>query len=144
MSDKCIRITIKMEPVAKGRAKTAYINGMVRTYTPQKTQDAENFIRLRAMRHKDDMFEEHIPVKLVVTFYRLKSKWLPKNETLPVRRPDTDNFIKTVCDGINCVLIKEDSQITTIYARKRWSDKGYGYITLKLTEDKLSEENQDG
>lgn len=144
MSDKCIRITIKMEPVAKGRAKTAFVGGMVRTYTPQKTRDAQDFIKARLMRHKDEMFGEHVPVKLVATFFRTKSKWLKKSETLPVRKGDLDNYTKLLLDGINSILVADDAQITSMFVRKRWTNKEYGYVTLKLTEDKLTEENEDG
>jgi len=144
MSDKCIRITIKTEPVAKGRAKTAYVGGMVRTYTPQKTRDAQGFIMLRLKRHQDEMFEAHVPVKLTCTFYRTKSKYLPRHETLPVRKPDTDNLLKLLLDSMNGVLVADDAQITNISTRKRWTDKEYGYITIKMCEDKLSEESENG
>ena len=143
MSDKCIRITIKTEPVAKGRAKTAYVGGMVRTYTPQKTRDAQDFIKARLMRHKDEMFGEHVPVKLVCTFYRTKSKWLPRSEDLPVRKSDLDNYIKCLTDPMNFCLLRDDSQITQIIAKKRWSTKGFGYITIKMTVDKLSIEDNE-
>ena len=132
-----IRIVIKQEPVAKGRAKTAFIHGVVRTYTPKKTRDAQDFIRAKLLKYKDRMFGEHVPVRLVITFYRTKSRWLPKNETLPVRRPDTDNMLKTFCDAANTSILKDDCQLTTIIARKRWSQKPYGYIQIKMSKDTL-------
>jgi Holliday junction resolvase RusA-like endonuclease len=138
-----IRITIKQEPVAKGRAKTAFIHGVVRTYTPKKTRDAQDFIKARLMRHKDKMFGEHVPVKLVCTFYRTKSKWLPRSEDLPVRKGDLDNYVKCLTDSMNLCLLKDDSQITQIIAKKRWSTKSYGYITVKMTKDKLSNEDNE-
>lgn len=132
---KPIELTIKQEPTAKGRARTAYRNGVVRTYTPEKTLIAQNAIVALLQRYKKDCFGIHVPVKLTCTFYRKKSKWLPKRETLPVRKPDLDNFLKLVMDGMNHLLVSDDAQITTINMAKRWSDKPYGYIVLKLEGD---------
>ncbi len=134
---KSIRILIKTEPVAKARARTIYQNGSIRTYTPTKTVNAESFLKARLLRHKDNAFPPHIPVKLSVSFFRSKSKWLPRKETMPFRKADLDNYTKLVCDALNGVLIPDDAQITTIITRKRWSNNGQGYITIRLEEDSL-------
>ena len=132
-----IRITITAEPTAKARARTVVRNGVVRTYTPEKTLNAEAFLRERFSRHKDKAFPAHVPVRLFVTFYRTKSKYLPKKESMPFRKPDLDNIIKSLTDALNGTLLADDSQLTEIFARKRWSDTGEGYIVLKLEEDSL-------
>ena len=133
---KPIEITIKQEPTAKGRARTAYRNGVVRTYTPEKTLIAQNAIVTLLQRHKRQCFAEHVPVKLTCTFYRTKSKWLKKKETMPVRKPDLDNFLKLLMDSMNGLLVVDDAQITTIQMAKRWTKELYGYIILKLEDDK--------
>ena len=56
---------------------------------------------------------------------------------MPFRKPDTDNLLKLLLDSINEVLVPDDSQITTINVRKRWSPTGEGYITIKLEPDSL-------
>jgi len=140
---KVIRITIQTEPTPKGRPKTTLRHGRVWTYTPRHTEIAEDFIKLRVMRHRDECFAEHIPVKMSVVFYRTKSKYLPKTETLPVRKPDSDNLCKLVSDAINGILIKDDAQLTTVHIRKRWSTTGIGYITLRLEDDTLDTPDND-
>jgi Holliday junction resolvase RusA-like endonuclease len=135
---KIIRITIQTEPVAKARSRVVFNNGKIHSYTLPKTKNAQDLIRLRCMRHQDSCFGEHIPVKLTVVFYRTKSKWLPRKETMPFRKSDLDNYIKTVMDAINGVLVADDAAITTILARKRWSTTGHGFITLKLQEDRIN------
>jgi len=134
---KVISLTIQVEPVAKGRPRTAYRNGAVRTYTPDKTRLAQEYIVTLLQQYEDQGFAEHIPVKLTCVFYRTKSKWLPKREKLPFRKPDLDNFLKLLSDSINGILVTDDAQITTINMAKRWTDKGYPYITIKLEEDSL-------
>jgi len=132
---KILRIVISEEPQAKGRARTAFINGFVRTYTPQRTLDAQNVIAMRLKRHQEDCFPRYMPVKLTVTFYRRRARDF-KKETMPYRKPDLDNLLKLLSDAMIGILVVDDSQLTTIVARKRWSETGEGYITLRLEEDK--------
>ena len=140
--EKRIRLSIPLEPVPKGRPRVAFTNGKVRTYTPEHTLQAEYDLRLFLMKHQDKMFEAHIPVKMSVTFYRTKPKWCPKGmkksewkvSTLPSRKSDLDNFLKLLLDGMNGILVADDAQITTLTARKRWSDSGR--IEIDLQEDK--------
>jgi len=132
---KVINLTIKAEPTAKGRPRTAFKNGAVRTYTPDKTRLAQEYIVGLLQGYKEQGFAEHIPVKLTCVFYRTKSVWLPKRETLPCRKPDLDNFLKLLSDSINGILVADDAQITTINMAKRWTNQKYGYIAIRLEED---------
>jgi Holliday junction resolvase RusA-like endonuclease len=132
---KVIRIEIQTEPVAKARARTVIVNGQCHSYTPERTKTAQDLIRLRCMRHQEQCFGEHIPVKLTVVFYRTKSKWLSKKETKPFRKSDLDNYCKTVMDAINGVLVADDAQICNLSAKKRWTDRNEGYITIRLESD---------
>jgi len=127
---------IRMEPIAKGRPRTTYQNGIVRTYTPTKTVEAQDYIKARLLRHIKDAFLPHTSVKLTATFYRTKSKWLQKKETMPFRKPDLDNFLKLLLDSLDNILVPDDAQITSINVRKRWSLNSEGYITIKLEQDK--------
>ena len=135
-----VRIVIKTEPTAKGRAKTSYRNGRVWTYTPRKTQEAENVIKERLTRHLADKFPAHVPVKLTAVFYRTKSKYLKRSEILPVRKPDLDNLLKLLLDSMNGLLVSDDAQITTIKVSKRWTTEEHPFIRIKLENDKLSED----
>lgn len=137
-SKKVIRIVISEEPVPKGRAKTTFRNGYVRTYTPQHTLEAQNVITWRLKRYMDGdkpAFPANMPLKLNICFYRHKSKYLPKRETMPFRKPDKDNLEKLFLDAANGVLFADDAQICTTLSKKRWSPTGEGYITIKLEED---------
>jgi Holliday junction resolvase RusA-like endonuclease len=130
-----IRIEIQTEPVAKARSRVVFNNGKIHSYTMPKTKEAQDLIRLRCMRHQGSCFGEHIPVKLTVVFYRTKSKWLSKKETKPFRKSDLDNYCKTVMDAINGVLVADDAQICNLSAKKRWTDRDEGYITIRLETD---------
>ncbi len=132
---KEIRVTIQIEPLAKSRPRTVFKDGKVRTYTPTKTVEVQESIRARLLKHINQAFPPHIPIRLSATFFRTKSKYLPLRETKPFRKPDLTNFTQLLADSLSGILIGDDAQITTLRVAKRWSDKDYGYITLKLEED---------
>jgi Endodeoxyribonuclease RusA len=43
------------------------------------------------------------------------------SDLLPTSRPDLDNYIKAGLDGLNEIVVRDDSQIVEISARKRFS-----------------------
>jgi len=130
-----IELIIPIEPVAKARSRQSFHNGKVHSYTPERTQVAQDFIKTFLQPYKDQCFPAHVPVKMTVIFNRTKSIWLAKKEKKPFRKPDTDNFIKLVLDSINTILIPDDAQVTSILACKRWTDENRGYTFLRLEED---------
>ena len=132
---KRIRLSIPMNPVPKGRPRVAIRNGKVRTYTPERTQEAQDTLIALIYKHRDKMFLPYVPVRLSITFYRQRSKWSPKSDILPVRKPDLDNLLKLVLDSMSGILIADDAQITNIHMAKRWSKNGHGYISIMLEED---------
>jgi len=148
-----VKIRLNYEPVAKGRPKTAFTNGIIRTYTPARTKKAQDAIKTAIMafleKGKIKPFPARTPLKLVVTFYRCKSMWLPKYVSMPYIKPDLDNFLKLLQDALNGTLIPDDAQITTLLVKKRWTKssqalsrkkkrtgRNRGYIVCEIMEDK--------
>lgn len=140
---KAIETTIFVEPVAKGRARVAVIAGRARAYTPKKTVNAEADIKaaIRNQMVKEGhitgdslLFESGIPLYLEAIFYRQKPKSTPKKVTMPVTKPDTDNYTKLLIDALNKFLFADDSQIVTLKLKKRFTD-GTPCIYLKIREE---------
>ena len=140
---------IKIEPVPKGAVKNRVVGGMVMSYTPHATAKAMKAIREALDKRPITPFEPLVPLKLTVTFWRQKSKWLKRRESMPYRKPDLDNFLKLLLDALNGRAFADDAQITTIIARKRWTPdsqavkrgkdkppKSKGYIEFTIIEDK--------
>jgi Holliday junction resolvase RusA-like endonuclease len=132
---KVINLTIDYEPTPKGRPRVVFKNGAVRTYTPQRTVDAQEYINTYLSQFKDCYFPIHTAVKMTITFWRRKSIWLPKREKLPTRKPDLNNFLGLALDAINKKMWYDDCQVTTCLMKKRWSSKENGYIEIRLEED---------
>jgi len=128
-----LTFTIFTEPTAKGRARATWVNGKAHTYTPEKTRDAETDIKCQIINSGIQGFAQGVPLKLEAIFYRTRPKSLPKRVILPVSKPDATNYLKGLEDAMEDLLYPNDSQITTVVAKKR-----YGYpprVEVKLSED---------
>lgn len=132
MQDK-YNFTIYGECVAKARPRfTQY--GHV--YTPAKTKEYERLIKSVAR-------ENNIPcittaLKIDITIYKsIPASWTKKKkeqalsgELLPVVKPDIDNYVKAVLDGLNGLLFVDDKQIIELTARKKYSDSARTEVTV--------------
>ena len=117
-----IKTTILVEPRGKERSRLVRTpQGKVVSYTPAKTAHTENLIRDKVT-ELGQYFEGSTPVKLEAIFYRQRPKYLPKKVTLPISRPDWDNYGKLVSDALEKYVYRNDSQITTAIIKKRFGE----------------------
>ena len=130
-----IEATILIEPVAKARARLFRRGDHVGSYTPAKTANAETLVlySVREQLASGDTFPKGVALHLAVTFYRAKPKSAPKRLTMPLTRPDLDNYLKLLLDALNGYAFPDDGQVTRISAAKRFGDPPR--IELVLTED---------
>ena len=65
----------------------------------------------------------------------------PKSTKLLTPRADIDNYIKAILDSFNKILWEDDSQITTIYASKAWTESNEveGSFDIKILSDEYYE-----
>lgn len=127
---KKILFEIPGEPVAQGRPRAGKTRtGKTVLYDPVKSKDFKQFVRLVAAQHAP---KELItgPIKLHVDVYRPTPKNLqtkPKQalinsgELRPTTRPDVDNYVKGVKDGLSKVIWEDDSQVVDLTVRKFYS-----------------------
>ena len=128
-----IEIVIAGEPVAKGRPRLAVhpIRGQPRAmaYTPAKTRNYENLIKMAAGQAMGDRPPLNGPVKMFVAAYLPIPKSLSKKrqamaeagEMRPTKKPDIDNFMKAALDGCNKIAFVDDSQVVDLHAVKVYS-----------------------
>lgn len=109
-------ITVTGEPVPKQRPR------MTRTghvYTPSKTKHQEAEIALAWVR-KYGSLKTDKPVRIECLFYMKKAKGC--RDEVPQKRPDVDNLLKTVFDGLNNVAYFDDKQIYDEHGVKLWGE----------------------
>ena len=131
-----MKFTVPGEPVAKGRPRFARAGKFVRTYTPKKSLSYENlvgwyfrasqdFTAFKDFKEADGGYEAPVSLSIVFFFTRPKSRQRVKNRgivTPRTARPDLDNCIKNVLDGLNKVAFRDDSQVWRIEASKHETD----------------------
>ena len=132
-----IETTIYVIPTAKGRPKSTVVHGHVKTYTPAKTRRAEADImammRMQVMELGN--FGADVPLRIEATFYRERPKYLPKRVTMPVSRPDYDNYIKLLTDALEKYIYRNDSQICTALIKKRFGDPPRIELSIEVDEN---------
>lgn len=115
-----------VELVGKQRPMTDYRNH--RTYTPQKTLKAERAIRAAFREAYGEAFAYFDgPVEMRIATTRPLAKSNPKywEGRADTGKPDWDNMGKLICDALNGVAFKDDSQVTVGAVAKR-SRTAYG------------------
>ena len=100
-------------------------------YDPNK-DSKESFLAV-AHRHAPDVPLD-CPLRLILSFYfkRPKSHYRggkhagqlkPSVPTYHIGRPDTDNLIKFVADGLNGIFWRDDSLLCEVFASKKYSER---------------------
>ena len=136
-----LTITVDGVPVAKGRAKSSYVNGHVMHYTPAKTRNYENWVRMcgvQAMNLAGRSTMEDALDLTVIAHVPIPSSWSGKRQRMaaageikPTKRPDLDNFLKAAKDALNGIVWRDDSQIVNLSARKVYGEHPKLVITVE-------------
>lgn len=122
-----INLTVKTTPIGKQRPRATRRGNYIQIYTPRKTADYEKQIKKAYQKeYKDLKLEGALEVDILGFFEpakheskKTKEKML-KNEIKFTKKPDCDNIIKPVLDGLNNVAYHDDSQICRLIAEERY------------------------
>lgn len=113
-------------PVAKGRPRISTRGGFARAFTPAKTVAYEGLIALAAQDAMKGAPPYHGPVSVTVTAtFAIPSSWSGRKKAAALwhtGRPDGDNLLKAVGDGLNGVAFKDDSQVASARVIKRYGE----------------------
>lgn len=129
--------TFEIEPVPQLRPRVSS-RPYIRVYDPPKVKQFKRVLRSLAVNQysRPPMLG---PLSVSLTFYRPVQKSISKtererrlsNQSKPVVKPDTDNYIKSTLDALNGVLWHDDAQIVKITAEKRYSDNPKITVSIK-------------
>lgn len=121
-------IHIPGEIRGKGRPRFSTVNGRARPYTDTKTANAETWVKACAIEQVGQPCWEgplSVTINIAVSMPASKpKKW--KLEALsgsirPTGKPDFDNTSKLLCDALNGIVWKDDSQITDVLFTKHYA-----------------------
>ena len=127
-------INVLGEPMGKQRPRATSFGGHTRIYTPSKTLSYE----ARFAHEFKEKYPEAKPLTgpiavEVMAWFGLKkadynSKGQPNKhglaklggEELPTKKPDLDNVLKAVLDGLNGIAFVDDSQVVNVCMAKHY------------------------
>jgi len=134
-------VTFKVEgnPVGKQRARYVKRGNFVSTYTPEKTRTYESLIKDAAIKAMGSSEPLETPVTLYLYIRLPVPKSYSKKRTEaclngsenPIRKPDSSNILKSVEDGMNSVVYKDDCQIINHHITKVYSSQAGVNICVK-------------
>ncbi len=141
-----LAFTIPGEPQGKGRAKIVRIGGFSRMATPAKTVAYEGLVAMAAQQAMDGRqpFAGACAVEVECIFAMPKS--MSKKHRVealagrmrPTKKPDGDNVLKAVCDGINGVVWVDDVQAVDSRVIKRYGETPCVQVRVALLDAGLS------
>lgn len=120
--NKMVGFVVLGEPVAKGRPRVTKFG----TYTPQKTVNYENLIKLS---FKGEKLTGQLKMAVKAYFAipkstsKKKRKQMVEEEIRPTKKPDCDNVLKIICDALNTIAYDDDKQIVEANISKFYSEQ---------------------
>ena len=137
-----VRFVVPGQPVAKGRPIAGKgFGGHTTLRTPEKTLAYEGLVAkmaYEAMAGRPPLTGAlsltlevgvQIPKSLMT---KSKMHKVINGEIAPTKKPDLDNIVKGICDGMNQVAYADDSQIVEMSVRKVYAQTPGVQVTLRV------------
>lgn len=133
---------IQGEPMGKQRPKFSRAGKFVRTYTPAKTVNYEQWVKLCYKQAGG----EHLgtgPIEIVVEVnYKIPKSFSKKKRQqaldriiVPTVKPDCDNVLKIICDSLNGIAYEDDKQIVHANVWKFYAEQPSVNVRVNTIND---------
>lgn len=115
----------------KGRPRFARQGTFVKTYTDAKTLTYEKSIQTyakKAMGSTSPLIGAvaaylHIGIPIPPSYSKTRQKACIEGLERPTKKPDIDNIVKAVLDGMNGIVYLDDKQVVDLHLTKVYSSK---------------------
>lgn len=123
-----LKFTVPGAPYGKGRPRIGKVGAHARMFTPEKTANYEGLITLcaHAAMAGHPPFTGAAQVQLEI-LCQVPASWSKKKQALaldsaifPTTKPDADNVVKAIFDGMNGVVWRDDVQAVDLSVVKRY------------------------
>jgi len=124
-----ICFTVPGKPMGKGRPRVGKVGSHARLFTPAATVAYEGLVAhaaAQAMAGRP-LFDAAVACNVFLdcpvpaSWSGKKQRMALGGEVLPTAKPDADNVVKAIFDGLNGVLWRDDVQVVDLRVRKRYS-----------------------
>lgn len=122
-----------------GKARPRMNTRTGRAYTPTKTKLYEYSLRQWFCMNYPNFkpIEGRVKVSIIAYFEVPKSTSKKKevemlsNNISPTKKPDIDNIVKIVLDGMNKFAFKDDTQVVELKVKKQYAETSKIYIKIE-------------
>ena len=134
------QFTVLGAPQGKERPRVAKLRDRTIVYTPKKTKDYEREIATAYLTQCSGMFSGAVQVEIHAYYEIPKSASrkrvldMVSDRERPTKKPDGDNIAKAVCDALNGIASKDDSQVVDLTVRKYYSK--FPHVQVFISEAK--------
>ena len=122
------KIDGKPQPKQRPRASLGHF------YTPQKTSDYEALVGWSYLKESGKKLDGPIWIYIIIKVKIPKSRKELKPGMYHIQKPDLDNIMKSICDGLNGIAFKDDSQICSSIVEKIWDNEDGVEVFIKELE----------
>ncbi|MBD9528403.1 RusA family crossover junction endodeoxyribonuclease [Paracoccus sp. PAR01] len=123
------RFTIPGKPYAKRRPRAGYSPKLGRSITFNAPGNAEAEVSVAHYAGQAIPAPIEGPVRVqIVAVFEIPKSWSKKRQrealgTLHTSKPDFDNLCKNLCDGMNRIAWRDDSQVADVRTVKIWGER---------------------
>ena len=141
-------VTVVIPGTPHGKGRPRFSNKSRTAYTPKATKAYEETVGRMAtleMRGKDQLFGAlHMDMR---AHFKLPSHWSKAKRDAallglvqPTGRPDIDNLIKSVADGLQGIVYQDDSAIVSVACSKVYAaGEPFVVATVKCVSQRVTE-----
>lgn len=139
-----IRFTVPGEPKGKGRHRSRIATSragksFIANYAPADTVEYENLVRMAAHEAMHGGVPTKNPVVVTIDAYcsvpaswsGVKTAKAISGSVFPTGKPDLDNIEKSILDGMNAVVFRDDALVCDVVKRKRYAERARVEVAVR-------------
>ena len=137
MDKKIVKFTVPGKAVGKQRPRFSRTYTGVRTYTPRKTQEYEDLVRISYRAVSKQKLEGAISATIYGYFEPPKSiskkqrEQMLKGDISYIKKIDSDNLAKIILYALNEVAYDDDAQVCLLIVQKLYAETARVEVVLE-------------
>ena len=135
-----MKVDFVIQGKAQAKQRPRFNTHTGRTYTPNKTINYENWVKICYLEKYKDKELMDKPLRVTIRAFleipkstsKKKKQQMLNCEIFPtVVKPDTDNIAKSILDSLNGIAYKDDKQVAELIVYKFYNDTPYVNVTIE-------------
>ncbi len=134
-----MKVDFVIQGKAQAKQRPRFNTHTGRTYTPNKTINYENWVKICYLEKYKDKELMDKPLRVTIRAFleipkstsKKKKQQMLDNAILPMVKPDTDNIAKSILDSLNGIAYKDDKQVAELIVYKFYNDTPYVNVTIE-------------